>query len=245
MADGSLLPSSRAEARTLGAVRYCTGTPCVHGHLAPRLTSTANCTECNAIRNRLDETRADLKRRQATAESKRKSRERSAKYHAENRERILLEMKVRNRRYYQRNRERLIAAAAAYQDSNRAERNAYKSAWQSAKKKSDPQFAALLMMRKLVARVCDRIKVGRRQSGRTTEILGFTAEAFKAHVERQFVKGMTWANHGEWHIDHIIPLSSFDLRRPEDRAAANALPNLMPRWAKENMVKSASIVSLL
>jgi len=40
---------SRAEARAAGAGRYENGRPCVHGHLAPRLTSTAACVTCARI----------------------------------------------------------------------------------------------------------------------------------------------------------------------------------------------------
>jgi len=38
------------------------------------------------------------------------------------------------------------------------------------------------------------------------EYVGCTIEEFKAHIEAQFKEGMSWDNHGKWHIDHIIPL---------------------------------------
>jgi hypothetical protein len=40
------------------------------------------------------------------------------------------------------------------------------------------------------------------------EYIGCTIEELKLHLEKQFTDGMTWENHGLWHIDHIIPLSS-------------------------------------
>jgi hypothetical protein len=51
---------------------------------------------------------------------------------------------------------------------------------------------------------------------------------------------MNWFNHGEWHIDHIRPISSFDL--DTDPSIVNALDNLQPLWAIDNMKKSNKYV---
>jgi hypothetical protein len=50
---------------------------------------------------------------------------------------------------------------------------------------------------------------------------------------------MTWANHGEWHIDHIRPLASFDLRKEDHLVLAFHYTNLQPLWAQENLRKGA------
>jgi len=39
---------------------------------------------------------------------------------------------------------------------------------------------------------------------------------------------MSWDNHGEWHIDHIKPVSKFDKETP--MSIVNALSNLQPLW---------------
>lgn len=83
--------------------------------------------------------------------------------------------------------------------------------------------------------------------GRTFDLVGYSLEGLLAHLERQFTKGMSWENYGEWHIDHIIPLSAFDYKSasdPEFRAAW-ALANLRPLWAKDNLTKSAKRLTLL
>jgi hypothetical protein len=40
---------------------------------------------------------------------------------------------------------------------------------------------------------------------------------------------MSWENYGEWHIDHIRPLSSFEPDTPVSIVCA--LDNLQPLWA--------------
>lgn len=46
---------SRVEAAVQGKTRYFTGIPCLRHHVAERLTSTAQCVECNRIRRQTDE----------------------------------------------------------------------------------------------------------------------------------------------------------------------------------------------
>lgn len=41
---------------------------------------------------------------------------------------------------------------------------------------------------------------------------------------------------GEWHIDHIQPVSKFD--KNTDVSVVNSLKNLQPLWAQENLSKS-------
>lgn len=82
------------------------------------------------------------------------------------------------------------------------------------------------------------------KSGRKTfEILGYSPDALMWHLERQFTEGMSWENYGEWHIDHIIPLSAFNYSElfHVDFGRAWALENLRPLWAKENMSKGGKL----
>jgi hypothetical protein len=85
--------------------------------------------------------------------------------------------------------------------------------------------------------------VGAIKTSPTFEQLGYTVEDFVAHIERQFVKGMSWHNMRDWQIDHIIPVA--EARTVEDVIALNQLSNLRPLWAKENNAKKAKRVSLV
>lgn len=64
----------------------------------------------------------------------------------------------------------------------------------------------------------------------------FNVEELKLHLESQFQQGMTWDNHGEWHIDHVKPIGSFDFASVNGDGFKEcwSLDNLRPLWAKDN-----------
>jgi hypothetical protein len=84
-------------------------------------------------------------------------------------------------------------------------------------------------------------KQGYSKKSKTFETLGCSYEDFKQHLERQFTKGMTWDNHGQWHIDHVVPLSKFDLTDRSQFLKACHYTNLQPLWAIDNIRKSNKI----
>jgi hypothetical protein len=67
---------------------------------------------------------------------------------------------------------------------------------------------------------------------------GCTLDELKTHIEKQFKEGMDWNNRSSWHIDHIKPLSSFDLTDKEQFYEACHYTNLQPLWPRENIRKS-------
>ncbi len=69
---------------------------------------------------------------------------------------------------------------------------------------------------------------------------GCSPSHLEQHLESQFTDGMTWDNYGDWHVDHIKPISSFDLSTESERIAANHYTNLQPLWAEDNLKKSNS-----
>lgn len=69
--------------------------------------------------------------------------------------------------------------------------------------------------------------------------LGMSIADFKEYIEGLFKDGMTWDNYGKWHLDHIRPLSSFDLTDKEQASAACYYLNIQPLWAIDNIKKGA------
>jgi hypothetical protein len=81
------------------------------------------------------------------------------------------------------------------------------------------------------------------KKGSAVRDLGCSIEEFKKYLESLFQPGMSWDNQGlyGWHIDHIIPLSSFDLQCPEQVKIACNYKNLQPLWAQDNLSKGYNI----
>lgn len=78
----------------------------------------------------------------------------------------------------------------------------------------------------------------KQKTGSAVRDLGCSISEFKIHLENQFQEGMSWENYGEWHIDHIRPLSSFDLSDREQLLVACHYTNLQPLWAADNLSKA-------
>jgi hypothetical protein len=70
-------------------------------------------------------------------------------------------------------------------------------------------------------------------------LLGCSIPEYRAYLEDKFTQGMSWDNYGHegWHIDHIIPLSKFDLTREEDQRACFHYLNTQPLWGEDNWKK--------
>ena len=80
------------------------------------------------------------------------------------------------------------------------------------------------------------------KSKHTCEYLGCTRGEYIKWMEYN-TKGYTIDNHGtEWHIDHVIPLSRFDVNKKEDVELAFNWRNTMPLAVKENLAKNNKIL---
>lgn len=90
-----------------------------------------------------------------------------------------------------------------------------------------------------------------RKNKKTFDYIGITLEEFKIYIENKFTKEMTWENYGKtgWHIDHIIPLKSFEFHKYSGDELELIIykawnyKNLQPLWAKDNMSKGSKILN--
>lgn len=110
----------------------------------------------------------------------------------------------------------------------------------SAKKLSTPRGRVINAFR---ARIYQVIRQGSKRGGKTFAILGYTPDQLMRHLERQFSGGMSWENYGEWHVDHIVPLSAFNFSGADDYDFKRAwdLKNLQPLWSGDNLRKHAKL----
>ena len=163
-------------------------------------------------------------------------------------------------KYYKLNKPRALYKAAEYRKDNREairlrDRERYKNLradpikgeayrqkrnfWYNKRMASDPVFKLKNTMR---SRIVAALKAGGKiKDKKTTYLLGCTIPDLKQHLETRFESGMSWKNHGEWHIDHIIPCDAFDLTNIAHQRVAFHFSNLQPLWAEPNLIKSASV----
>jgi hypothetical protein len=129
---------------------------------------------------------------------------------------------------YKKDNEEYYIKRKEYTSSERGK--AMKRKWCNEYNRKNPHTVA---WKSLIGNTLKRL--GGEKSGHTIDVLGYSADELKEHIENLFTEGMSWDNWGEWHIDHIKPVSVFD---PEtDVSIVNALENLQPLWAIENLRK--------
>jgi len=147
--------------------------------------------------------------------------------------------------YYQENKVEIRAKHKEYRDSNKPlikiRKEVYRkanldkiNAYHNHRYETDIQYRLSKLLR---TRLWCALKGGWK-SGSAVKDLGCTIPELQTYLESKFQSGMTWDNQGEWHIDHIKPLASFDLTNREQLLIACHYSNLQPLWATENIVKS-------
>lgn len=117
---------------------------------------------------------------------------------------------------------------------------AYDKEWKKKRKAESLSFKLSIVLR---SRMCSALKRGYK-SGSAVKDLGCSIQEFKEYIEKQFEPGMSWENYGvwSWHLDHKLPLSSFDLTDREQFLKAAHYTNQQPLLAKDNLVKGAKLV---
>ncbi len=111
-----------------------------------------------------------------------------------------------------------------------------KNLYQNNKRKTDVNFKLSCRLRN---RLSSAVRRGQR-TGSAIDSLGCSIDFLKQYLESKFQPGMTWDNWGYygWHIDHIIPINSFDLSKKEELNKACHYTNLQSLWRRDNQSKS-------
>ncbi len=111
------------------------------------------------------------------------------------------------------------------------------------KKKTNPIYKLECNLRsRIISAINQKRSGGTVKSAKTIELLGAPIETVYKHLEVQFKEGMNWENYGKWHVDHILPCSSFDLSKSEEQFKCFNYKNLQPLWAIDNLKKHAKII---
>jgi len=107
--------------------------------------------------------------------------------------------------------------------------------WKRNKEKTDPVYRIKERLRSYLSR---SIKGLIQKNSKTEKIVGTSFKNLVSYLEKQFKPGMTLSNYGKWHIDHIKPVSKFDLTKPGELEKCFHYSNLQPMWARDNIIKS-------
>lgn len=165
------------------------------------------------------------------------------KYYLENKEGI----SSRKKKHYEANKKRILK-------HNKIWREEHKEEIREKIKKQRPLINAKERIKwtaNIPARISRTMKnqiyisLKKRKNGNHWEkIVGYSLEELMNHLKKKFKIGMSWENHGLWHIDHKRPVSSFNFQSFCDQEFKEcwALKNLQPLWAKENHIKYNKIM---
>jgi len=150
--------------------------------------------------------------------------------------------------YNMHNRERINQYQKKWKQKNKDKVRQYDQRWISKnrdkinakhrnKYKNNPMHKLMVLNRVYIDQLIKRTKY--LKIGSCREYLGAEPQQVKDHIEKQFLPGMCWENHGEWHIDHIIPLSS--AKTETELKKLFHYTNLQPLWKIDNLKKNNKI----
>ena len=146
------------------------------------------------------------------------------KYHKENKNNISKKAKI----YRQNNKEYFNIK---HKEWNK--KTGYYSNYQKKRLENDSFFKFKNRLRTLIRNSVT--KQGYTKKSKSFEILGCEYNCFIKYMENKFIDNMNWGNHGKWHLDHIVPISS--AKTEQEVLKLNHYTNFQPLWAIDNLVK--------
>lgn len=149
------------------------------------------------------------------------------------------------RRYYHSNRDKELVRIRLKHEKNREKEVEYRKNNRNKINEREKNRYNNDILFKIKTNMRNRLKLFLKskkicKTNTTLNLVGGTPETIKKHLESQFTDNMCWENHGKWHIDHKIPLSS--AKTEEEVYQLSHYSNLQPLWAEENLKKSNKLV---
>jgi len=144
--------------------------------------------------------------------------------------------------WYSKNKEHRKQYLKKYREKNIDKIREVKRTYERTRKANDPLYKLISNFRTAIYQVLKENNVDK--NGHYFEILKYSPDELISHLENKFKDGMTWDNYGEWHVDHILPITSFNIQEIGDNEFMKcwSLNNLQPMWGKENIKKSNKIL---
>lgn len=147
-----------------------------------------------------------------------------------------------HKKWYQENKEKWNEYIKDYREKNKDKIKEIKRNYEKTRKSNDPLYKLIANFRTAIYTVLKENNVNK--YGHYFEILQYSPEDLVKHLEKQFEDGMTWKNYGEWHVDHILPITYFNFKEVGDDEFLKCwgLDNLQPMWGDENIKKSNKVL---
>lgn len=190
------------------------------------------CNDCQNIRNICEFKYNNLKRCKPCLNRLERIRKRE-EYHKDI-EKARKLCRTNSKKYKSQRRKYQIK----YWHKNKSKLSARKTEYITRRRKIDPIFRLKGNLRVRLSRALK----GENKSESTFHLIGCSVDELKFHLESKFVKGMSWNNYGEWHVDHIKPCVSFDFSKEEEQKICFHYTNLQPLWKEDNLKKGGSYV---
>jgi len=155
-------------------------------------------------------------------------------------------LKIKNKKYREENYNKIIKWNEENKDYFKKYRQDNKVNIKNYIKKridNEPVFRFKYNIRSLISNSFKRSKKNFKKPNKTEVILGCKIEEIIIYISKNFTEGMNLENHGEWHIDHIMPLAT--AKTKEEILLLNHYTNLQPLWAKDNLSKGSKILTYL
>jgi hypothetical protein len=142
----------------------------------------------------------------------------------------------------EQNKEHLKQYIKEYRENNVDKIKQIKRDYERNRKARDPLYKLISNFRTAIYQVLKESNV--EKNGHYFDVLQYTPEELIVHLENQFKDDMTWENYGVWHVDHKLPITSFDIQEIGDEEFMKCwcLDNLQPMWGEENIRKSNKIL---
>ena len=165
--------------------------------------------------------------------------------------------KTSDKKYYESNKEKISKYYSEWRENKKEQLKEYQKKWREEnrdklrktkrdyernRKSSDPLYKLISNFRTAIYQVLKESNVEKNRH--YFDILQYTPEELIIHLELQFKDTMSWDNYGEWHVDHKLPITSFNIEEMGDKEFMKcwALENLQPMWGDENIRKSNKIL---
>lgn len=176
-----------------------------------------------------DSTKDTLEKKEKESSNTITKKEKQKEYNRIYRKKRLEELRLKSREYYQQNKQSRQSYCKKWRAKNKIRLKIYFKD----RKSSDPNFRIACSLR---TRMSMALKQGNK-TGSAVNDLGCSIEEFRIYLSSKFSEGMNWENYGEWQIDHIFPLSKFNLSNRDEFLRAAHFSNLQPLWRTDNLSK--------